>query len=299
MKIVSKLKEKGYLQGLEFTIFIVGSRKMRIEDDFGSGKWQILAPNLKIYGFDADEDACLIANENLKQRNINWWEKHFPLALSESPTEKTLYVTKGIDCTSLYEPNHEYLQRFAGFGEHFELDFSVEIETTTLDIFCQQESITEIDFLSIDVQGAELDVVKGALHLLNKTILALELEVEFTKMYKNQPLFSDIDRFLQPYDFSLFDLIIEHPMCRRPRSVSEIYSQEKTGQLLWADALYLRDIFLSSSSIFKTQPQQLLKLACISDILDYPDYAVEILLFLTKQYGNNSAYNFSELTKFY
>lgn len=41
---VPKLKKEGLLDHLHFTIVIVGSRKMRDEDDYGNGIGNILAP---------------------------------------------------------------------------------------------------------------------------------------------------------------------------------------------------------------------------------------------------------------
>lgn len=294
---VSQLKKEGYLEQINFTIVIVGSRKMRNDDDYGSGIWNIFAPNLTIYGFDADEDACNFANQEIEKQAINWQEKHFPITLSDTIGESTLYVTKGVDCTSLYAPNENYLSRFSALNDHIKLDFSLEIETTTLDAFCQEEKIDNIDFLYLDIQGAELKVLKGAKDILSKSILGIQLEVEFTRLYQQQPLFSDVDPLLRDNSFSLFDLMTDHPMSRRPRAISPIYSTKKIGQLLWADALYLRDSLLENSPIFCQNPEQLLKLACIADILDYPDYALELLIYISDKYGDNLSYRFDKIIK--
>lgn len=284
---VPELKKEGFLDNINFTIAIVGSRKMRNDDDYGEGIWRYFTPNLTIYGFDADEDACDDANQQLKEKDINWEEKHFPLALSNSKSESTLYVTKGVDCSSLYPPNENYLSRFSALNNHIKLDFSIEIETTTLDDFCQQENIKNIDFLYLDIQGAELKVLQGAKNILNRSILGVQLEVEFASLYQQQPLFSDVDRVLRKNKFSLFDLMTDHPMCRRPRSISPIYSTKKIGQLLWADALYLRDPLLENSPSFCQEYEQILKLACIADILEYPDYALELFIYLSQKYNSN------------
>ncbi len=76
------LKAHGKLEHLHMTVCIVGSRKLFQEDDYGSNAWSLLAPNLTIYGFDADADACDEANASLEARGINWTEKHIPLALA-------------------------------------------------------------------------------------------------------------------------------------------------------------------------------------------------------------------------
>jgi FkbM family methyltransferase len=287
-----KLKDEGYLDNLHFTVMNVGSRKLSIQDDYSNQGWGIFAPNLSIYGFDADEDACNLANEELQQRGINWQEKHIPLGLSDSIGEKELYVTKAPMCSSLYLPNESYLARFQGLPELVNLDFSIGIETTTLDAFCQEENIEEIDFLQIDVQGADLDVLKGAINLLNKTISAIQIEVEFSHLYVNQPLFSDVDIFLRNQNFTLFDLHFAHNL----RYLLNMKSaRHPNGQLLWGDAFYLRDL-LSENFIQEVRsPVKLLKLACVADVLGFYDYALELLIYLTNNYGDDRQYNFTSL----
>lgn len=287
--IVEQLKQNNRLCDLNFTICIVGSRKLSHQDDI----WRHLAPNLAIYGFDADADACEAINEQLEEQKINWKEKHFPLALSDQTGESTLYVTKGVHCSSLYPPNESYLSRFLGMREGISLNFTVDIETTTLDDFCRGEGIENIDFLQLDVQGAELNVLRGGEEILSKSVVGLKVEVEFSPLYQNAPLFSDIDGYLRDRGFLLFDLNTDDNWCYRPRYISPIYSRQRQGQLLWADAFYLRDPFWQNSRKVSQNPENILKLACIADILEYPDYCLELLEYLTINYGDDPRYNFA------
>jgi FkbM family methyltransferase len=284
---LNSLKEKGYLDSLHMTVGIVGSRKINPEDEYGEQGWQIFAPNLTIYGFDADSDACDAANMQLEQKGINWTEKHIPLALGKSSEERTLYVTHAPMCSSLYQPNEAFLARFGGLQELAGLDFSVSIETTTLDRFCAAENIKNIDFLQIDVQGADLDVLEGSENLLSKSVLGVQIEVEFSPLYNEQPLFRDIDQYLAKHNFSLFDLLLS----RRTRTRSPIRSQLREGQLLWGDAIYFRDLIGEKSLSYLTTPEQILKLACLADILQFPDYSLELLEYLTLNYGQDNAFN--------
>ena len=57
-----------------------------------------------------------------------------------------------------------------------------------------------IDFLKVDIQGAELDVFKGSRETL-KEILMIVSEVEFIEQYIDQPLFGDVSSFLKDFDF--------------------------------------------------------------------------------------------------
>lgn len=272
---VSKLKEHGYLDTISITIGQVGSRKLNLADDYGSQDWQLFAPNLVIYGFDADQDACDAANADLASRNINWKECHIPLALGKQKENRELYVTQHPMCSSLYRPNHEFLSRFSGMMELSGLSFSVEIETTSLDEFCQAEGVTDIDFLQIDVQGADLDVLMGAKQLLSYSGLAIQIEVEFSPLYENQPLFADVDKYLRDQDFSLFGLDSSH----WNRSVVTYDVSIGKRQILWADAFYLRDLINPKVKSPKT-PLSLFKLACIADILNFSDYALEVFIFI-------------------
>ncbi|WP_242541806.1 FkbM family methyltransferase [Leptolyngbya sp. Cla-17] len=263
------------------TICNVGSRKLCNSNDYGSQDWGIFAPNLAIYGFDADEDACNIANANIEARKIDWHEEHFSVVLANTVGEATLYVTHSPMCSSLYRPNEPFLKRFDGMLELSGLDFTIDLETTTLDSFFQRKSLNSIDFLQVDVQGADLQVLEGATNLLDQGILAIQVEVEFSHLYVNQPLFADVDNFARKHGFTLFDLDVAR------WSRSPICSTSRPGQILWGDAFYLRDPFHeNSSSVFK-QPSAILKLACIADILGLTDYALELLEFLTLEYGSH------------
>lgn len=289
--LVPQLKQSGRLEQINFTIAIVGSRKLNDEND-GTQGWGLLKPNLTIYGFDADPSTCQQMNEELEQQKIDWTEKHIPLALGNQLGTSTLYVTKFSACSSLYQPSQSYIDRYGGNSELIQLVSTETIEMTTLDEFCQSEKITEIDFIQIDTQGAELQVIEGALNILKQSTLALKVEVEFTEIYKNQPLFSEVDLCLRNQGFTFFDF---GKLNRDYRRRGPLISKTHSGQLIWTDAFYFRDLIDESNEIkFDELPQKLLKLACIADILDFPDYALEILEYLTWKYGEQEEYNFAD-----
>ena len=84
------------------------------------------------------------------------------------------------------------------------LDFKekISVETTTLNDFFIEKELNEIDFIHMDVQGAELKVLKGAKQYLNK-VKAIWLEVSNIELYKGQPLTSDIEGFMKSRGFEL------------------------------------------------------------------------------------------------
>jgi len=289
------LKAQHFLDNIHITIAQIGSRKSSEADDYSSQSWGIFAPNLTIYGFEADADECKRMNQNLKERNIRHQEKHIPIALSNIQGKSQLYVTKEKMCSSLYEPNHSYVSRFRNFlPEFLTLDYVSEIETTTLDSFCASELIDTIDFLQVDVQGAELNIFQGAQQIIKNSTLAIQTEVEFAPIYKNQPLFADVDSHLRQQGFFLQGFKGLHCISKKsfPVEIKAGIPQYLSGQLLWSDAFYFQDLLSQPSSV---SPEKLLKQACIADILYFPDYALELLEYLTVNYGSNPQYNFTEV----
>ena len=95
---------------------------------------------------------------------------------------------------------------------------TIEVEVTTADFLFKEDII---DFLAIDVQGFELEVLKGATKVLGN-VNNLIVEVNRTEQYKNCALINDLDTFLK--SFNLF------------RIETEWYNNTED----WGDALYRR-----------------------------------------------------------
>ena len=78
----------------------------------------------------------------------------------------------------------------------------IQVETDTLFNICGQINTREIDFIHLEVQGAELQVLKGAGELLKNT-KAVWMEVEAVPLYLNQPLKQDVETFMKNKGFIL------------------------------------------------------------------------------------------------
>ena len=197
-----------------------------------------IAPLLHVVGFEPDRDECqrLAAAASAESfRSMT----HLPYALGAADGECLLHVNREQGTSSLYEPNREWLDRFPN-AARYDVVSTVPVSVRSLDSLRADPEVRTprfIDFLKIDTQGSELDILKGAERTLQRQVVAIEVEVEFAPLYRNQPFFRDIDAWLHSRGFSLFKLRRQSWV----RRTAECHPHLSAGQLVFADARYLRD----------------------------------------------------------
>jgi FkbM family methyltransferase len=80
----------------------------------------------------------------------------------------------------------------------------IEVPTSTLDAFCEKQGVESIDFIWMDVQGAELEVFRGGPRAIANTRF-IYTEYSDRELYEGQPRLRDIVNHL-----SGFDLIVRY-----------------------------------------------------------------------------------------
>lgn len=113
--------------------------------------------------------------------------------------------------------------------KHNRLLKEIKVRVNTLDNYAKLHGIQHIDILKMDVQGGELNVLKGAINLLiNEQIDIIYTEIWFNKSYENQPLYENIAIFLQNYNFHTLVFFDLH------------YDMDENCKLLWGDAIFIK-----------------------------------------------------------
>ena len=163
--------------------------------------------------------------------------KVIPYALWNKETELTLNINNSPGTSSVFESNMPFLQQFDD-AQRFIAKDKITIKTKTIDGLAKNNEISTIDFVKIDVQGGELAILQGGENFFKKNIVGLEVEVEFAPMYKNQPLFSDIDIFVrEKLGLELWDIRKTYWKYKHQK-----YQAPLKGRLIFGDALYLRPV---------------------------------------------------------
>lgn len=159
----------------------------------------------------------------------------------------------------------------------------VQVQATTLNKLIENNEIPIPDFLSMDVQGGELDVMKGSTTAFETDLLGICTEVEFQELYEGQPLFADQDIFLRQHEFSLYEFY----------SVERWYPGLIMGQGAFtvAEAVYFRDISWFEKRYAEDKQsllERLMKLAIVTNYFGYISYGLKILdyisIHLNKEY---------------
>lgn len=224
-------------------------------------------PQAQYIGFEADAEESARLQENFKHGR-----KIFPVGVGRKKQVLPFYITRNPACSSFIEPDHSFFGQFLDTNLDTEVQSVVDLPVVAMDEYLPKMGIFSVDFIELDTQGSELDILKGAEKLLNESVVGVMVEVEFSPIYKNQPLFADIDSFLRSHGFTLFD--VSRHRYRRKAALRELPTR---GHIVHGHSLYMRDFrLLSGSDCWEKS----LKLAMVADFFGYWDYAYEIIQFL-------------------
>ena len=184
-------------------------------------RWEKISQQISYIGFEPD-DRLQVTEPTSKFRKY----KLIPCAVGRIESEVKFYITAGPGKSSIYLPNTQFIQRFPN-PERFNVISESILEVLPIDKLVSEK----VNFIKLDIQGGEMDALSGATTIL-ENVLGLELEVEFSKIYLNQPIFGDINSFLVEKGFEFIDFI---NLCRW-----EQFTYNSVGQLVFGDALFLK-----------------------------------------------------------
>ncbi len=208
----------------------------------------------QVIGFEPQKEECEKLNAKAlaeAPRADRVRETYFPYFIGDGSPRK-FYLTNAGYTSSLYEPDEGILKHFEGLSEVCQVKQVEEVQTTRLDDIPE---LGEVDFLKMDVQGAELNVVQGGTQTL-KNVTVIQTEVEYIPLYKNQPLFSDVDMALREHGFWLHGMTSNFGACLKPFSAR---SYRPYTQVLWCDYVYVKNFM----HLDRLTPRQRLAMAVI------------------------------------
>lgn len=231
-----------------------------------------LFPGSRINAFEVDPEQC----KRLNEKAINGLIYH-PFALGRREEESPFYMTNHPMCASLYKPNDRLTERYNNM-EVAKLKSVSTFRTVSLDYFVTKNNIGPVDFVKIDIQGAELDVFEGGTSAL-RDVLTIVTEVEFIPLYENQPLFGDVSAFLAKQGFTFHKFLGLAGRTLKPLILNN--NPNFATQHMWSDAVFIRDLM----NLDAISPGQLLKLAMLTSMYGSPDVTMNCFMEYDRRQG--------------
>jgi hypothetical protein len=145
------------------------------------------------------------------------------------------------------------------------------------------ENLPTVDFLKIDVDGPDVEVLESAREVLTTSrVLGVGMEVNwFGTTSPTEHTFHNTDRLLREQGFALFGMTTRrYSRNDLPAPFErEAYAFTRFGQPYQGDAIYVRDLAADHLAEIAADypPDKLIKLACIYELAGLPDCAAEVL----------------------
>lgn len=169
-------------------------------------------------------------------------------ALASAPGTVEFNVMHHLPMSSILEPDFENYDRHFGWMpgykkwiQNINIREKVNIPALSLDSLSKPFQISRIDYLKLDTQGTELDILKGCEQLFSaKAITVILCETSFIPVYKKQCHFSDIDFFLRSKNFILIDCRLDYRFLNaEKKSAKSKNLTDPTRFSSGCDALYI------------------------------------------------------------
>jgi FkbM family methyltransferase len=236
-------------------------------------QWRDYLPVLEVDCFEPDQAECA-ARQRDSPPNVNW----FPVALAGTSGRRPFYVLNRATGSSLYPPNDPVILEYSGRA-YAGVRQVIEVECLSLQDFLVQYGRPVPALMKLDTQGTELEILTSLSAQQFEDVLCVETEVEFVHLYKDQPLFGDVDSFMRTKGFRLLDLRT-HRSYRNARDESHHYLRKYlataigtpalSAELVAGDALYFRESALQPAG--RSMPQ-LVTTVCLLRLYRFYDLA--------------------------
>jgi FkbM family methyltransferase len=175
-----------------------------------------IGPHGTVWAFEPSSRELSRLERNLELNHLT--ARVFPLALADSNGPAELKVAPY---------GHEGLNTLGSFVHEIDPGGGEKVQLARLDDILEQNPLAHLDFIKLDVEGAELRALKGAVRALQRYRPVLLFEVSDAALREQGGSAADLTAFLQAqnYDLYMFD-----PSSGLPaKAVEGIYSENMIG----------------------------------------------------------------------
>jgi FkbM family methyltransferase len=254
------------------------------------GVWRIFGDDLVAFGFDPQRSECRRLQEAETRPGVEYvaafvgLPKGHPFLLRRESEDEALKLhfnpwERLSTADAVRRGARAAMQSQPILEDWVSLD-----DIVPLDAFVRERNLATVDFIKIDVDGTDLDVVLSAESITRShQILGFAIEVNWTGSHlETDNTFHNIDRHMRRMGYSLVGAT-HRTYSRQDLPAPFIYdvlAQTHGGQPIQGDAIYLRDAASGHDATIwgaPLGPRKLLKLLALHEMFRLPDMAAELL----------------------
>lgn len=247
--------------------------------------WEMLNHAADVYQIEPRADACASLETTNKAMGLSETRHVICAGVAETDGPRVFYVANiptgssilplqtesETDCGDYRNPNylHPITERI--------------IETRRLSSLMHERGEGRVDLMKLDIQGAELESVRGLGSGMLQDLLGVELEVGLHGLHPREARFPAIEQFMDENGLELFDVRVAR--VRRPLRgsyggyESEIFGVDANSPTIAAriwefDAIYFRR---KSVLLARGKPDEIRRMAIVYAIYNYYSEAYSLL----------------------
>ncbi len=195
-----------------------------------------------------------------------------PVALGRVAEERDLYITQLATNISLLNPNPDFTARYRPRGNNVTRVERIAVQPLD-EVIAKAGGVQAGEFIKLDTQGSELEILAGAEKTLRDSTLCVVAEAEFCEFYENQPRFSEVEQFLRARGFAFYGFQTMNYRSQKRLDKARAAGRER---LFWADMVFFKDPFDRGGDRSVLTGRRGLALFLIAATLEYYDFALEI-----------------------
>lgn len=243
--------------------------------------WKSFSGEVKYYLFEPDltESERLIEKYSERLNDI----KVLNLALDQfdGTVQISQLRNRAMSTSSIRNPvSSSFLGERLG---EVEIINRVEVVSRSIDSFSSENQL-EVDFLKLDTEGSEYEILLGASDQLRSHVLGIRVEVSFDFIFEGKKLFSSISDYLLDNGFFL----VNFDYSGRGDYQNEFVNVDRPyGVLTTSDAVFLKRkplVLNSEGNQNYSKEIRCLKYAAFCLLNNAPDVALDMLLSARKEF---------------
>ncbi len=288
-KMTNALVVKGAFASEPFTLMDIGC------SGGISPFWRVFHPALRAIGIDPVVQEC----ERLNSQEENSGVRYRPAFVGLS--DEHPFVKKRGDrepwsgnpwnrlsapvAADILQPKIKKEDKLSFLNDWQGEELAEPLKKLTVDELVEDENLKTVDFIKIDVDGHDLDVILSSEKSVKTSpVLGLTLEVNFYGSASDlDHTFHNTDKLMRQWGFDLFSLAMRRYSAAALPAPFEWDGPAQTlfGRPYQGDAVYLRDPMAKGTRGAPESPElsmeKLLKLACLFECFGLPDHSAELI----------------------